>query len=269
MWQLFFGMSPMKIYTWNVNSVRTRLEQLIHWLEKAAPEVVLLQEIKVQENSFPSLYLEDLGYNIAVFGQKSYNGVAILSKYPLEDIRKGFPDQDDPQARYLEAVTNGVRVASLYVPNGQEVGCEKYAYKLRFMKELDQHLKYLLTLNEKAVIGGDYNIAPSDSDVYDPKKFSSRILASPKERQTFRCLTNQGWIDAAFVFSQAERIAPEDLYTWWDYRQGSWEQNKGLRIDHLLLSPQAADQMTFVEVCRDMRALPRPSDHAPVGVHLL
>lgn len=259
----------MKIYTWNVNSVRTRLEHVIQWLKETEPDVVLLQEIKVQTEAFPSLFLEDLGYNIAVYGQKSYNGVAILSKYPLEDVKKAFPGQENPdQARYLEAVTNGVRVASLYVPNGQEVGCEKFDYKLTFMKDLEAYMHTLLSFNEKTVIAGDYNIAPHDADVYDPKKFKNRILASPQERQAFWRLTNQGWVDAIQVYGTAHNIPPEELYTWWDYRQGSWEQNRGIRIDHLLLSPQAADCLETIEVCRDIRALPRPSDHAPVGVSL-
>ncbi len=259
----------MKIFTWNVNSVRTRLEQLIAWLQEAQPDVVLLQEIKVQTEAFPALFLEDLGYNIAVFGQKSYNGVAILSKSPLEDVKMGFPGQEDlGQARYIEAVTQGVRVASVYVPNGQEVGSEKYAYKLQFLKDFEAYTASLLAFNEKIVVAGDYNIAPHDSDVYDPEKFKNRILASPQERQAFWRLTNQGWVDAASVYGKAQGISPEELYTWWDYRQGSWEQNRGLRIDHLLLSPQAADVLETVEVARDVRALQRPSDHAPVGVHL-
>jgi len=255
----------MLIASWNINSIRTRLDQLISWLQKVSPDVVLLQETKVLDEAFPREFIEDSGYNIAIHGQKSYNGVAILSKYPLEDVQVGFSGQEDPaQARYLEAVTNQVRVASIYVPNGQEVGHDKYLYKLRFLDNLYHHTNTLLTLNEKIILGGDYNIAPFDQDVYDVKKFQDRILASPVERQALRKLTNAGWIDAAAAYQKAHDLNPETFYTWWDYRQGSWEQNRGLRIDHFLVSPQAADCIDKVGVDAETRGNTRPSDHAPV-----
>ena len=260
----------LKIYSWNVNSVRSRIEHLLAWLQQKHPDVVLLQEIKIQTEAFPAEPFEDLGYNVAVYGQKTYNGVAILSKSPLEDIKRGFPGHDEthPQARYLEAVTSGVRVASVYVPNGQEVGSEKFLYKLDFLRDLDAYMETLMALNESTVIGGDYNIAPRDQDTYDPLKFQERILVSPPERQAYWRLLNQAWSDAVDVLSQVQDCPAESLYTWWDYRQGSWEQNKGLRIDHFLVSPQAADRLIGFEIDRDQRALPRPSDHAPLGIFI-
>lgn len=255
----------MIIATWNINSVRSRLEHLLEWLRSFSPGVVLLQEIKCQNEQFPAEYVEDLGYNIAVHGQKSYNGVAILSKYPLEDISRELPgDGDDGSSRYIEAVTNGVRVASVYCPNGQDLGTEKYAYKMHYFDRLKDHMAQLLKYEEKIVIGGDYNIAPTDFDVYDVVKFRNRILSSPEERDKYRALLNLGYTDIIRAMNPAAATDNSSLYTWWDYRQGSWAQNKGLRIDHLLLSPQAADSAKRSGIDRDPRGKPKPSDHTPV-----
>lgn len=268
LWQLIFNLT-MKIASWNINSIRTRLEQLTAWLNESNTDIVLLQETKVLDENFPFEPIEDCGYNIAVHGQKSYNGVAILSKFPLEDVQIGFPGQKDPvQARYIEAVTNNLRVASIYVPNGQEVGHDKYHYKLKFLEDFFHYTKQLQGLNEKIIIGGDYNIAPTDLDVYDAKKFQNRILASPLERQAWRKSINSGWIDAVETYLHSKDLNPEAFYTWWDYRQGSWEQNRGLRIDHFLLSPQAADQIKTINVDTDIRGNTRPSDHAPLILEL-
>lgn len=252
---------PMaKIATWNVNSIRTRLPHLLSWLKESAPDVVLLQETKVMDDQFPRDEIETLNYNIALYGQKTYNGVAILSKFPLEDITTGIPGFEDEQARYIEAVTSGMRVASIYVPNGTEVGSEKFAYKLDFLKYLYTHLQTLLTYDEALILGGDYNITPSDEDVYDPAQWHEKILCSTEERTALRSIIYLGLTDAL----KAAHPDKKELYTWWDYRAGAFQNNFGLRIDHLLLSPQAADCVKSCEIDKGMRTLEKASDHAPV-----
>ena len=255
----------MKIATWNINSIRARILHLTTWLKEASPDVLLLQETKCLEEQFPFEPIEDLGYNVAVVGQKSYNGVAILSKQPIEDVITKLPgDEEDLQARYIEAVVGTTRVASVYVPNGQDLGTDKYQYKLRFFERLYTHLKTLLTHEESFVIGGDYNVAPRDADTYDPKKFQNRLLVSPAERAAFRSLTNLGIYDALRVLHPEDTSNNADFFTWWDYRQGSFEKNNGLRIDHLLLSPQAVDHLKDVGIDKETRAQEKPSDHAPL-----
>ena len=187
----------MKIATWNVNSVRARLPNVCEWLKEMRPEIVLLQEIKCQEGDFPREAIEDLGYNIAIAGQKTFNGVAILSHSPIEDVTIGLPNfPEDEQARYIEAFTGGVRVASVYVPNGQSVGSDKYDYKLKFLTHLREHLAQILTYEEACVIGGDYNIAPADEDVADPEAWRGEILCSDAERDHFHSLLHLGYYDA-------------------------------------------------------------------------
>jgi exodeoxyribonuclease-3 len=250
----------LTLATWNINSIRVRLPLLLLWLKEKAPDIVLLQETKTTDDLFPREAIEDLHYNIALWGQKTYNGVAVLSKFPIEDITCGIPGLKDDQARYLEVITNGMRVASVYVPNGMEVGSEKYAYKLNFLKHLYLHSKNLLTFDEPLVLGGDFNVAPRDQDVYDPKSWHEKILCSTPEREGMRSLFYLGLTDAL----RALHPDQEDLYTWWDYRANSWQNNLGLRIDHLLLSPQAADILKGTSVDKDMRAVEKASDHAPV-----
>ncbi len=254
--------ASMKIVTWNVNSVRARLPHVENFLKDEQPDVLLLQELKCESYAFP-LSLEDLGYNCAVFGQKTYNGVAILSKYPIEDIQRGIPNFEDPTSRYIEAFTGGVRVASVYVPNGQEVGSVAYAYKLKFFEGLYDHAQYLLTLDEQIVIGGDFNVAPTDDDVYDPIAWKNQVLCTPLEREAFRKIVYAGFTDAVAQSTQGHMP-----YTWWNYRQGAFAKDGGLRIDHLLLSPQAADSLNNTTVHRYMRGLEKASDHAPVEVTL-
>ncbi len=187
----------MKIATWNVNSVKARLQHVLAWLKSAEPDVALLQELKCVEEAFPRLEIEDLGYNCAVVGQKSYNGVAILSKRPMEDLFEGLPgDEQDTQARYLEATVDGVRVASIYLPNGNPVASEKYPYKLAWMARLEAHIRDRLALEEPLVLGGDYNVAPSDEDVYDPERFKGDALCKPETRRAFRSLLNLGLTEA-------------------------------------------------------------------------
>ncbi len=261
------------IATWNINSLRTRLEHLKKWVGERNPDVILLQEIKCQEEHFPREEIEDLGYNVALLGQKSYNGVAILSKSPVEDVVYGLPTfQEDQQARYIEAFiggVDGVRVASVYVPNGQEVGSEKFAYKMAFLEALKKHGETLLAQGDPLVIAGDYNIAPFVSDGHSPERFKQdRILCSLEEREALRSLYNTGFIDG-FRLKHPETL-PENqhLFSWWDYRSGSYQNNKGYRIDHLLLSPKAADRLQDAGIDPETRGEERPSDHAPVWVDL-
>ena len=250
----------MKIVTWNVNSIRVRLPIVINWLQQHQPDVVLLQELKCLREAFPSQPFEDLGYNIAVHGQKTYNGVAILAKSPIEDISYGLPNfQEDIQARYIEAVVDKVRVASVYVPNGQEVNSQAYDYKLAFLRKLYLHLHQLLAYDEACIVGGDYNIAPTNEDVYDAQLWANKVLCSDQERRAFQALCHLGYQDAIRLCHQG--VGP---FTWWDYRASSFAANQGLRIDHLLVSPLAADCLQDCHVDIAPRAIEKSSDHAPV-----
>ncbi len=254
----------MKIATWNVNSIKARLPHVVEWLREAAPDVVLLQEIKTVEEKFPELEIGDLGYNCAVLGQKSYNGVAILSKHPIEDVRRGLPGgEGDEQARYIEAVVSGVRVASIYLPNGNPVESEKFPYKLTWMARLAAHAATLLAYEEAVVLGGDYNIIPADGDVYDPEGWRFDALCQPEARAHFRTILNSGYTEA-FRALHSE----SGLYSFWDYQKGRWPRDEGLRIDHLLLSPEAADRLEACEIDRAPRAKPKASDHTPVWCRL-
>lgn len=250
----------LTLATWNINSIRMRMPLLLSWLKETAPDIVLLQETKVMDDQFPREEIENLNYNIACYGQKSYNGVAILSKFPIEDVTQAIPGFKDDQARYIEAVIKGVRVASIYVPNGMAVGSDKYAYKLDFLSHLYTHTQTLLTYDEAFVLGGDFNVAPTDQDVYDPQEWHEQILCSTPERESFRSLVYLGLVDALRELHPQER----ELYTWWDYRGGAWQNNFGLRIDHLLLSPQAAGNLKNVFVDKKVREVEKASDHAPV-----
>lgn len=259
----------MKIVTWNVNSLRPRLLHLLAFLRDAAPDVVLLQETKCTDDQFPRMEIEDLGYNIAIHGQKTYNGVAILSKFPLEDIITRLPGDDaDDQARYIEAVAslqNGkaVRVASVYVPNGQSVDSEKFPYKFTFLNRLHAHFSALLQHREIFVAGGDYNVAPQPIDVYDPKSLDGTVCYHPTEREKFRAILNLGYYDAFRT-----QHPDEQHFSWWDYRESARPMNKGFRIDHLLLSPHAVDILQDCSIEDHWRDLEKPSDHAPVMVKL-
>ena len=248
------------IASWNVNSIKARLPNILSWLESASPDVALLQEIKTVEENFPRLEIEALGYNCAVLGQKSYNGVAILSKAPLEDVLEGLPgDPDDEQARYLEATTFGLRVACIYLPNGNPVKTEKFPYKIAWMDRLRAHARGLLDSEQPVVLGGDYNVIPQDEDVYDPKTFAGDALTQPESRQRFRALVNDG-------FTEAFRALHDEphQYTFWDYQGGGWQNDHGLRIDHFLLSPQAADRLESCEIDRGPRGEKKASDHTPI-----
>jgi exodeoxyribonuclease-3 len=258
---------PMRIATWNVNSVNARLETVLAWFRDAQPDVACLQEIKCVDEKFPAEAFESLGYNVAVHGQKAYNGVAMLSKFPLEDVRKGLPDGDgDDHARYIEAVIAApkpVRVGGLYLPNGNPVGTEKFAYKLAWMDRLHRHAADLLTLEEPFVLCGDYNVIPEPEDCDNPPSWMGDALFQPESRAAFRGLKWLGLTDA-----HAAVGADPHAYTFWDYQAGAWPRNHGIRIDHALLSPQAADRLLSSEIHRDVRAMDKPSDHVPLVVTL-
>ncbi len=254
----------MKIATWNVNSVRARAPHLVRWLKEAAPDVALLQELKCVDADFPAMEVETLGYNIATFGQKTYNGVAILSKRPIEDVIRGLPGDDgDEQARYIEATVGGIRVASIYLPNGNPQPGPKFDYKLGWMRRLADHASELLRLEMPIVLAGDYNVCPTARDVWDEKAMAGDALVQPQSRAAWRTLVHQGWTDAIRLRHPEAR-----LYTYWDYFRDRFTHDHGLRIDHLLLSPQAADRLDEASVDRTPRGWEKPSDHTPVYVAL-
>ena len=249
----------MKIASWNVNSLRVRLPHLLDWLKANPVDVIGLQELKLQDEQFPLAELQALGYHAAVSGQKTYNGVALLSRTAPAEVERDLPNFTDDSKRLIAATVNGVRVISAYVPNGQAVGSDKYAYKLRWLQALAGHLQGELARYPKLAIVGDFNIAPTDADVQDPVAWDGQVLCSEPERAAFRALLALGLKDA---FAQFPR--PEQSFTWWDYRQGAFRRNLGLRIDHILLSPTLADECLTFHIDKTPRRLERPSDHAPV-----
>ncbi|MBP6985433.1 MAG: exodeoxyribonuclease III [Alphaproteobacteria bacterium] len=258
------------IATWNVNSIRARLPVAIDWLKTFQPDIVLLQEIKTQKETFPFEEIEDLGYNIALVGQKTYNGVAILAKRPIEDVLDHLPgNEDDSSARYIEAVVDNVRVASIYVPNGKDIDTDAYHYKLQFLDRLCAHAKTLLTYGEAFILGGDYNIAPKDEDVYDPILWKDRIHCSVKERESLRKIQNLGLTDVTRALHPISSPSGKDLYSWWNYRTRAWQSNAGLRIDLLLASPQALDRLEASGIDTNPRDAPKASDHTPVWCRLV
>jgi exodeoxyribonuclease III len=258
----------MKIASWNVNSVKARLDAAMAWLKAADPDVVALQEIKCQDEGFPADAFEALGYNCAVHGQKSYNGVAILSKFPLEDVTPRLPGGDgDDHSRYLEALVSGpkgvLRFGSIYAPNGNPMGTEKFTYKLKWLERLHIHARALLRNEEPVALLGDYNIIPEDIDCYDPKAWLGDALFQPESRAALRKIEYLGYTDAF----RARHPEPGQ-YTFWDYQAGSWRKNQGIRIDHIMLSPQAADRLGDCGIDRDVRDGERPSDHVPIWCEL-
>jgi exodeoxyribonuclease-3 len=249
----------MKIATWNVNSLKVRLEHVLNWLGEHEPHTLVLQEIKQVTEAFPEEAFTEIGYKAIASGQKTYNGVAVISRDPIEDAVTDFPGFEDPQRRILATTVGGVRVINLYVPNGSEVGSEKYAYKLSWLEALHGFLKSELEQHEKLVVLGDFNIAPADEDVYDPEKWGESILCSPDERAALAKLLDLGLTD---VFRQFEQ--PEKTYSWWDYRAAGFRRNAGLRIDLILTTQAMTDACKASYVDKEPRALERPSDHAPV-----
>jgi exodeoxyribonuclease-3 len=260
-------MPAMRIATWNVNSIKQRVENAVAWLTATQPDVVCLQETKCVDQGFPREPFEELGYNIAVHGQKTFNGVAIFSKRPLEDVKCGLPGDDgDDHARFMEATIStaggAVRVASIYLPNGNPVS-EKYAYKISWMDRLFEYTQERLTLEEPLILAGDYNVIPAPVDVHNPELWVNDALFLPQTRAKFRALNYLGLTDAIRAVSNEP-----NLYTFWDYQAGAWQKNNGIRIDHLLLSPAAADRLTAAGIDKHVRAWEKPSDHVPVWIEL-
>lgn len=254
----------MKIATWNVNSIKVRLPNLLAWLKEAQPDVVCLQELKCMDDAFPRGAVEDAGYNVETHGQKTYNGVAILSKSPLEDVTRGLPGmEDDEQARYIEALVPAgdamMRVASIYLPNGNPVPGPKYDYKLDWMEKLRTHAQSLLAFEEPLVLAGDYNVIPTDDDVHDPAAWKDDALFREDTLKAFRAYANIGLTDAF----RACHTEPH-RYSFWDYQAGAWQKDNGIRIDHLMLSAQAADLLSACDIDKYVRDWEKPSDHVPV-----
>lgn len=251
----------MKIAIFNVNSIKARLPNFLAWLKEFAPDVALLQEIKCVDDAFPRLEIEDAGYNVATHGQKTYNGVAILSKSPIEDVVRGLPgDKSDEQARYMEATVFGkVRVAAIYLPNGNPLGTEKFSYKLAWMDRLRARIAASLPQGEIAIWGGDYNVIPTDSDVWDARAMKDDALMQPESRARFRSIQHLGLTDAF------RALHPEPhRYSFWDYQAGAWQKDHGMLIDYLMLSPQAADRLMASGIDKGPRGKEKASDHTPV-----
>ncbi|MEW5891526.1 MAG: exodeoxyribonuclease III [Pseudomonadota bacterium] len=249
----------MKLATWNVNSLKVRLPHLLDWLNQTWADVVCLQETKTEDANFPRAEIEAAGYHVAFAGQKTYNGVAILSRQPLQEVQVGIPGLADEQKRVLAASVGSLRVINLYVPNGQSVDSDKYQYKLNWLEALADWLQAELARHPELAVLGDFNIAPEDRDVYDPIAWQGQVLCSEPERAHFRALLELGLKDGFRLFEQ-----PEKSYSWWDYRQGAFRRNLGLRIDHILLSQPLAERCTACTIDTAPRRLERPSDHAPV-----
>ena len=249
----------MKIATWNVNSMNVREGHVIEWLQSNEPDVLVLQEIKQLTEKFPVDALREIGYHSIVSGQKTYNGVAVISKTPATDPVTDFPDLDDPQRRILASTIDGVRVIDLYIPNGSEVGSDKYEYKLGWLASLQRFLDAELRTHEKLVVLGDFNITPADEDVHDPEKWGEDILCSPAERKALSDLLDLGLTD---VFRKFDH--PEKTFSWWGYRAAGFRRNAGLRIDLILTSNAMTKRCTASYVDKEPRAWERPSDHTPV-----
>ena len=250
----------MRIATWNVNSIRARLELVLQWLEQDGPDVVCLQETKVTDDLFPIEPLQDVGYQTMFTGQKTYNGVAILSRFPIADVHTVLPNAPgDDEKRFIAASIEGVRVINVYVPNGREVSSPAFQYKLDWMECLHTYLASMYTLDDAVLLCGDFNLAPEPRDVYDAAKADGHILFHPDERAAFTRLLDWGLCDALRLHHQEA-----GLYSWWDYRAAAFRRNVGFRIDHLLLTPSLAEQCTDVTLERKLRRQPKPSDHIPV-----
>jgi exodeoxyribonuclease III len=253
----------MKLATWNVNSLKVRLGHLTDWLAQAKPDALCLQETKLEDGKFPVAELQAAGYRASFCGQKTYNGVAIVSRQPLAEVSSGIPGFADEQKRVIAATLDGVRIVCLYAPNGQAVGSEKYEYKLRWYDALRGWLASELARHPRLAVLGDLNIAPQDRDVHDPKLWEGQVHVSEPERAAFRALLGLGLKDGFRLFEQ-----PDKSFSWWDYRMGAFRRNAGLRIDHILLSPELAAVCSACSIDKAPRKLERPSDHAPVTAEL-
>jgi exodeoxyribonuclease-3 len=251
----------MRIATWNVNSIKVRLPLLLEWLKVDQPDVVLLQEIKCEEVNFPALEIQSAGYDVLVRGQKSYNGVAILSRSKANLRAEALPgDTADTHARYLEADIGGFVVASIYLPNGNPIPGEKFAYKLAWMERLYKHAQELLKEEKPVILGGDFNVIPEAMDAENPAAWKNDALFQPESRSAWRKIINTGYYDAFRLLHPTQKHA----YTFWDYQAGAYDRDDGIRIDHLFLSPEAADRLRSTKIIRDLRGKPTPSDHVPM-----
>lgn len=253
----------MRIATWNINGIKARLPVLLQWLAQQKPDIVCLQEIKTVDEGFPRAEIEALGYNIETFGQKSWNGVAILSLLPFDEVHRGLPgDEDDLQSRLIEGVfsveSGVVRVCNIYLPNGNPVETEKFPYKLNWMERLIAYSRDRLALEEPFVLLGDFNLIPAPIDAHDPAAWWGDALYRPESLEKFRALSSLGFTDALRAVNDGS------AYTFWDFQEGAWRRNNGIRIDHLMLSPQAADRLEDVIIHKDVRGWEKPSDHVPV-----
>jgi exodeoxyribonuclease III len=258
----------MKIATWNINGVRARIENLVAWLKESAPDIVCLQEIKTVDADFPRAEIEALGYHVETHGQKGFNGVALLSKTSPLEVMRGLPgDAGDEQSRYIEGVytlgSGVVRVGGLYLPNGNPLGTEKFPYKLAWMERLIGHAAGRLAFEEPFVLAGDYNVIPEPEDCFSPAAWAGDALFQPESRQAFRRLQTLGMTDAVRASTDTAKT-----YTYWDYQAGAWQKNNGIRIDHLMLSAEAADRLVSVSIEKHVRAWEKPSDHVPVVVEM-
>jgi exodeoxyribonuclease III len=253
----------MKLATWNVNSLAVRLPQLLQWLAANPVDVIVLQETKLIDEKFPQAEIEAAGYRVQRFGQKTYNGVALLSRADAGDVQKNIPGFDDEQARVIVGTVDGVRVVGAYVPNGQAIDSDKFAYKMRWLAALRAWLQDELQRHPALVLMGDFNIAPEDRDVHDPVAWAGQVLCTPEERAHFQALLGLGLIDSFRLFEQAPKP-----WTWWDYRNLAFRKNQGLRIDHILVSTALAGRVAACEIDRAPRKNERPSDHVPVVVTL-
>ncbi|MGH8183846.1 MAG: exodeoxyribonuclease III [Rhodanobacteraceae bacterium] len=253
----------MRIASWNVNSLNVRLPHVEQWCREAQPDVLALQETKLADDKFPRGAIEALGYHVAYSGQKTYNGVAILARKPLEDVVVGVPGFDDPQRRVLAATVDGVRIVDLYVVNGQSVGSEKYAWKLKWLAAVTDYLRDTLQRRGEVIVLGDFNIAPDDRDVHDPEAWRGQVLCSEPERTALRGILDLGFADSFRTFTE-----DADHFSWWDYRQAGFRRNLGLRIDLILASEALRGRMTAASIDRTPRTWERPSDHTPVVLEL-
>ena len=256
----------MKLVTYNLNGIRARLPRLVEYLQREQPNVVCLQELKCADESLPIADIEAAGYHAVWHGQKGFNGVAVLAKDAAPTLRRiGLPgDSDDTHSRYIEAEVAGVVVASIYLPNGNPIGTEKFDYKLKWMERLRTHAAQLLAEEKPVVLAGDFNVIPEDRDTFSRRAMANDALFQPESQQAFRRLVNQGWTDALRAFHPDE----PKLFTFWDYTAGAWQRDAGFRIDHLLCSPRAADRLIGAEVHKWARAEEKASDHAPVAIEL-
>jgi exodeoxyribonuclease-3 len=259
---------PMKVATFNINGIKARIEVLRRWLESARPDVVVLQEIKSVDEGFPREIFEEMGFHVETHGQKAFNGVAILSRHPLEDVTRGLPGDDaDEQARWIEATVVGqkraVRICGLYLPNGNPAPGPKFDYKLGWMARMEARARELLAGEEPVVMAGDYNVIPMAEDAAKPESWREDALFRPESRGAFRRIVNLGFTEAFRA-----RVQGPGHYSFWDFQAGAWDRNNGIRIDHLLLSPQAADLLADVQIDKEERGRDKPSDHVPVWVEL-